>query len=100
MQSINICQNMLEMSAFRLKYCLIASMDFVVCESECNQRQYFELENFKERFRLSRTQRKDLLLHIGPDCVSPTGRSMGLTFADKLLMVLRFYASGTFILNY
>uniref|UniRef100_A0A914VR83 Uncharacterized protein n=1 Tax=Plectus sambesii TaxID=2011161 RepID=A0A914VR83_9BILA len=29
MQIINICQKMLEMSPFRLEYCLIASMNFV-----------------------------------------------------------------------
>uniref|UniRef100_A0A914XMQ1 Uncharacterized protein n=1 Tax=Plectus sambesii TaxID=2011161 RepID=A0A914XMQ1_9BILA len=58
--------------------------------------QYFELENFEERFCLNRTQCEGLLLHIGPDCVSPTGRSMALTAADKLLMALRFYTSGGF----
>uniref|UniRef100_A0A914V606 Putative nuclease HARBI1 n=1 Tax=Plectus sambesii TaxID=2011161 RepID=A0A914V606_9BILA len=60
------------------------------------QRQYFELENFEERFRLSRTQCDELLQHIGPDCASTTGRSLALSAPDKLLLALRFYASGGF----
>uniref|UniRef100_A0A914VKP8 Nuclease HARBI1 n=1 Tax=Plectus sambesii TaxID=2011161 RepID=A0A914VKP8_9BILA len=60
------------------------------------QRQYFELENFEERFRLSRTQCDELLQHIGPDCAATTGRSLALSTADKLLLALRFYASGSF----
>uniref|UniRef100_A0A914WLW5 DDE Tnp4 domain-containing protein n=1 Tax=Plectus sambesii TaxID=2011161 RepID=A0A914WLW5_9BILA len=56
--------------------------------------QYFEVENFEERFCLNRTQCEGLLLHIGPDCVPLTGRSMALTAVDKLLMALRFYTSA------
>ncbi len=38
------------------------------------KRQYYELENFEERFRLSRKQVDDLLVEIGPDLKASTQR--------------------------
>lgn len=60
------------------------------------QRQYFELEDFKERFRLSRTEVNDLISRIGHHLTTPTNRSEPLSPLDKVLSALRFYASGDF----
>ncbi len=59
-------------------------------------RQYYVLENFDERFGLSRFQFEQLLQTIGNDIESPTARSHALTPTDKLLAALRFYACGIF----
>ncbi|KAI1718460.1 putative nuclease HARBI1 [Ditylenchus destructor] len=61
-------------------------------------RQYFELENFTERFRLTREQVQQLLDQIG-DLIGPNGhmaRNHPLSVLDKVLLALRFYASGSF----
>jgi hypothetical protein len=60
------------------------------------QQQYYELENFDERFRLDRLQFEQLLQMIGRDIDSVTARSHALSATDKLLAALRFYACGTF----
>ena len=57
-------------------------------------RQYFELENFEERFRLNRQQFDNLLTIIGPNLQPIAETNHILTPTDKLLIGLRFYASG------
>lgn len=57
-------------------------------------RQYFELEDFHQRFRLSRTQVEDLMQHIGQHIEGQTLRTSALSVQDKVLMTLRHYASG------
>ncbi|KAI1716191.1 DDE superfamily endonuclease domain-containing protein [Ditylenchus destructor] len=62
------------------------------------ERQYFELENFTERFRLTREQVQQLVDEIG-DLIGPNGhmaRNHPLSALDKVLLALRFYASGSF----
>ena len=59
-------------------------------------RQYFEEIEFRERFRLTRTQAEDLLQLIGQRLDSLTNRSNPLSPTDKLLCALRFYACGDF----
>jgi hypothetical protein len=59
-------------------------------------RQYYELEDFGERFRLNREQFEHLLQTIGADLDPETQRSHALSAAEKLLAALRFYACGAF----
>lgn len=60
------------------------------------KRQYYELENLHEKFRLNRQQLQRLLETVGPFIESETGRNHALNSTDKLLITLRFYASGGF----
>lgn len=59
-------------------------------------RQYYDLENFSERFRLTRAQVEVLIGRIGQFLTSPTNRSDPMSPLDKILCALRFYASGNF----
>jgi hypothetical protein len=58
-------------------------------------RQYFELENFGERFRLTRQQFQNLANLIGPR-IAPKlfANRHALSVQDKLILSLRFLASG------
>lgn len=58
------------------------------------KRQYFELENFHERFRISREQAEWLMQRIGHFVEPPTQRSQALSVQDKTLIALRYFASG------
>ncbi len=60
------------------------------------KRQFFELENFYERFRLTRVQAEELLGEIGPQIDRDTNQSHALCARQKLLCALRFYACGSF----
>lgn len=59
------------------------------------KRQYFELEDFHARFRLSREQTEWLMQRIGDGLNSQTQRSQPLSVPDKTLIALRYFASGS-----
>lgn len=59
------------------------------------RRQYFELENFHERFRISREQTEWIMQQIGHYVEPPTQRSQALSVQDKTLIALRYFASGS-----
>lgn len=58
------------------------------------QRQYFELEDFHGRFRLNREQVDGLMGRIGPYVEGQTLRTSALSVQNKVLIALRYYASG------
>jgi hypothetical protein len=59
-------------------------------------RQYYELEDFAQRFRFNRAEVQDLLNVLGPSLGNSTTNNHPLSALDKLLMALRFYSTGSF----
>ena len=55
-----------------------------------------QLDNFRERFRLSRGQFDAVLTSVGPTLQHSSGRSAALTPSEQLLVTLRFLATGAF----
>ena len=54
------------------------------------------LDDFEERFRLSRGQFDAVLMTVGPSLEHMSGRSAALTPSEQLLITLRFLATGAF----
>jgi hypothetical protein len=54
----------------------------------------FEPAQFRERFRLTMEQAEQLLLLVGPYLDCNTTRNKAMPADEKLLVALRFYASG------